>query len=134
MDEAAIRDTDKAFSAAATSKDIEGALAFYAKDAVVMPPNEPMAMSPEAIRKSFTAFMSAPGLSMSWEPTKAGVGHSGDLGYTLGTYQLSMTGPDGRPISDSGKYLTIWRKQGDGTWKVEADMFNTDTALPALGR
>jgi ketosteroid isomerase-like protein len=70
-----------------------------------------------------------PGFSLSWEPTTASASKAGDLGYTSGTYQFSMTGPDGKPIPDKGKYVVVWKKDASGKWKVVADIFNSD--LPA---
>ncbi len=46
------------------------------------------------------------------------VSDNGDLGYTLGTYQSSMAGPEGEPRSHEGKYVAVWRKQAEGVWKV----------------
>jgi ketosteroid isomerase-like protein len=51
--------------------------------------------------------------------------HSGDLGYSTGTYTATFG-----EMTDKGKYVTIWRKQSDGSWKVTEDMFNSD--LPML--
>jgi len=47
-----------------------------------------------------------------------------------GTYELSETDANGKPMVDKGKYLEIWKKQADGSWKCVADMFNTD--LPSM--
>jgi ketosteroid isomerase-like protein len=51
---------------------------------------------------------------------------SGDLGYTYGTYVLTSKDKDkdGKPIVEHGRYLTIWKKQKDGIWKVAVDMDN----------
>jgi len=38
--------------------------------------------------------------------------------------------PDGTPMTDHGKYATIWRKQTDGSWKVVVDIFNSDVEMP----
>ena len=54
---------------------------------------------------------------------------AGDLVYTYGRYTMTL-GLAGSPV-DSGKYLDIRRKQKDGSWKYEADMFNTSVPLPA---
>jgi ketosteroid isomerase-like protein len=35
-------------------------------------------------------------------------------------------------VADRGKYLAVWKKQADGSWKIEADMWNSD--LPAKGK
>ena len=49
----------------------------------------------------------------------------------MGAYEMSFNDPAGKPVSDKGKYVTIWVKQQDGKWKVAVDMFNSD--LPAPG-
>ena len=59
----------------------------------------------------------------------ASASKGGDLGYTSGTYQFSITGSDGKPIPDKGKYVVVWKKDASGKWKVVADIFNSD--LPA---
>jgi ketosteroid isomerase-like protein len=72
-----------------------------------------------------------PGFSLNWQPVKVEVAQSGDLGYTYGTYQLTMNDPAGNPVTDRGKYITVWKKQADGSWKSVADMFNSDLPPPA---
>jgi ketosteroid isomerase-like protein len=58
--------------------------------------------------------------SAVWTPTAAEVSSSGDLGYTVGTYEMTME-VDGNPVTVNGHYVTIWRKQDDGSWKVAVD-------------
>ncbi len=65
--------------------------------------------------------------TLSWMPKKAEVAHSGDLGYTWGTYELSFKSENGTPQTRHGKYLNIWRKQGDGSWKLLVDIGNQST-------
>lgn len=57
---------------------------------------------------------------LSWEPVFADAAESGDLGYTTGPWEFRRGGPDSEPIA-FGQYVTIWRKQMDGRWKVELD-------------
>jgi ketosteroid isomerase-like protein len=42
---------------------------------------------------------------------------------------MTFNGPDGKPVPDHGKYVTVWQKQGDA-WKVIVDCFNSDEPLP----
>jgi len=42
---------------------------------------------------------------------------------------MTFDDPDGNQVVDHGKYLTIWKKSSDGTWKVSADVFNSNPAL-----
>ncbi len=97
----------------------------------LLAPNAPIAEGREEIAKAFTGFFALPNLNIRWHADKASVAHSGELGYTSGKYQMSFSDPSGKTISDNGKYVTVWKKQADGTWKVQLDIFNTD--LPAPG-
>ena len=47
-----------------------------------------------------------------------------------GNYEFKETDAGGKPITDKGKYLEIWKKHADGSWKCVADMFNSD--LPSV--
>lgn len=94
-------------------------------EAVLLPPDAPLAQGREAIRAAISGLEATPGFSVTWGPLVADVGGAGDLGFTRGTYHIELAGTDG-PLMIDGKYLTIWRKQPDGTWKVVADMFNAD--------
>jgi len=130
-DEATLRDLDTQWSKATAGKDAEGFVGFFADDAMLCPPNTPMLTGKDAIRKWATDMMANPGFAVGWKVTKAEAAGSSDLGYTIGTYELTLHDPKGKPVSDQGKYVTLWKKQADGTWKVAADIFNSD--LPAAG-
>jgi ketosteroid isomerase-like protein len=130
-DEAALRDADIAWSRTSQAKQLDQALAYYADDASTFPPNAPIATGKEAITNLWTQMYQTPGFSLNWQPVKVEVAQSGDLGYTYGTYQLTMNDPAGNPVTDRGKYITVWKKQADGSWKSVADMFNSDLPPPA---
>ena len=129
-DEAAIRQADADWSKSA--KDLDKFMSFWADGARSLPPNLPAPEGRDAIRKVFAGFMALPGISISWEVSKAEV--SGDLGYTVGTYKMSFNDPKGKPVNDRGKYLTVWKRQTGGGWKVIADTFNTDLPAPGEGK
>ena len=129
QDEAAIAALEVSWSASLQAKDAAKFLSYYAPDAVVMPPNEPTLTTPDAIQKSFNQFLAMPGLNMSFKSSGLSVAKSGDMAYSYGTYNLTATGPDGKPMQDKGKYATVWKKHGDGSWKCVVDIFNTDTPM-----
>ena len=133
-DERAIRETDMAWSKAGESKDLERLLGFFAEGASELAPNVPMATGREALRKVWSEYFAAPGFSISWQPTKVEVSRGGDLGYSLGSYVLTTHDPAGKPVTDRGKYVTIWRKQANGSWRVIADVFNSNLPGPAATR
>jgi ketosteroid isomerase-like protein len=65
------------------------------------------------------------GTSLAWTPVKADMARSGDLGYTYGNYIFKAKNRDGQIISHYGKYMSVWKKQKDGSWKVVVDMGNS---------
>jgi len=56
---------------------------------------------------------------------------SGDLAVSTGTYELTYNDPAGKLVTERGKYLEVWRKQADGTWRMVVESFNSD--LPLAG-
>ena len=108
---------------AASLKDMDKFMSYYASDASIYPPGAPMATGLGPIRDVLTKMTSTPGFSIEAGPTKAEVGGSGDLGYTTGTYQALMNGR-----TERGKYVEVWKKQSDGQWKVKEDIFNPDSS------
>jgi uncharacterized protein (TIGR02246 family) len=122
--EQAIRDLDEQWSKAAEAKDVDKTVSFYSDDAVVMPPNAPRATTKEAIRTIWKDLLTD--ASISWKTKEVEVARSGDLAYSSGTYEVTLNDPTGTPVKDRGKYLEVWKKQADGTWKCVMDMWNSD--------
>ena len=130
-DEAALRQLDGEWSKAAGARDVGKTVSYYAADAMVMPPNIPALTTKEAIRGLWQSMLGTPGFSGGWKATKVEVARSGDLGYVSGSYEFTEKDAGGKPITDKGKYLEIWKKQSDGSWKCVVDMFSSD--LPLAG-
>ena len=124
---ASLMQADRAWSAAhsASESPVDALVDQFVDNAHLLPPGAPMAQGREAIHAVFAGLEAIPGFSLTWGPTAAEVGTAGDLGVTIGAYEMSMDGPEG-PIRIDGKYMTAWEKQSDGTWKVTADMFNAN--------
>src|SRR5438270_13443412 len=124
-DEKAVRDADEAWAKAAATKDVDKTVSCYSDDAVVMPPNAERATTKEAIRKIWKDLLTD--ATVSWKANKVEVAKSGDIGFVTGTYEVTMNDVvTGKPVKDRGKYLVVWEKQTDGSWKCGADMFNSD--------
>ena len=124
-DEALIRRIDALWSNAAQDKDLDGAVHPYADDASMLPFGAPIAMGTDAIRKTWAGLMAKPGYSLTFAPTKIEVASAGDMAWEIGTFELRLNDAQGQPMEIPGKYVVTWRKFGP-TWKVEADIFNTD--------
>ena len=116
-----VRVADEQWSKAAIAKDLDRTVSFYAEGALVLPPNGPAVTTRDGIRNLWKSFLD--GLTeISWTTTRVEAARSGDMAYLTGTYQMTMK--DG--TKDRGKFLDIWKKQTDGSWKVAIDMVNSD--------
>jgi len=133
-DERAVREADAAWSKAVAAKDVEGSVSFFAEDAVALQPNVPMLTGKESIRKWVSEHMASPGYSGSWQASKVEASRGGDLAYTVGTYESALNDPKGKPVTDRGKYVTVWKKQPDGKWKAVADIGNSDLPAPEAAK
>jgi ketosteroid isomerase-like protein len=111
-----------------TTKDLDKFASYFAADAVTYPQGMPRVAGSAAIRKTFGEMSATPGFSLTWTPSKADVSASGDIGYTAGAYEMTMGG-----ATEKGKYVSVWKKQPGGDWKVAEDIFNADAppAAPA---
>lgn len=109
---------------------MKGFASFLADDVATLRPDKPIITGKDAMIALWTPLLSNPNLVIRWKPQKASVSASGDLGYTLGTYEIASGEAQGKHVEATGKYVTIWRKQGDGSWKVAFDSGVPDTPTP----
>jgi len=123
--------TDRAF--AAQSLDQGTAAAFYARmreDAIQLPANGPPLQGSRRIRDHLGAL----GLQvLDWTPRQAEVSRGLDLGWTWGEWRLLQSAAS-RKVLAHGKYLNVWQRGADGSWKLAADIGNAadeDQAPPA---
>lgn len=126
----AIKDVESAWLKTAATKDVDAYVAYYADDASVLMPNAPIFNGKPAIKESLKPLMTDPNFSLTFMPTRAEVAKSGDLGFTQGPYKMTFSDQRGNKFEDEGKYLTVWRKQADGSWKAVEDTFMSDLPLP----
>jgi ketosteroid isomerase-like protein len=92
---------------------------WFAEDGVALGNGAAPLVGKVAIVKS--ASWSPKDYQLTWTPTDAMMGPSGDMGYTWGHFEGRSKDANGNPVLTSGRYITMWRKQPDGTWKVVLD-------------
>ena len=126
-DEAAIREADAASLRAIAAKQVDATVSFYDEQASILMPNAPIVTGREEIRRAWEQMFAIPGFTLAPKTTKIEVARSGDLAYTEGTYQFMANDSQGKPVSDRGKFVVVWKKQTDGAWKIVADIWNSDT-------
>jgi ketosteroid isomerase-like protein len=124
-DEAALLKAEDDFEHARAEKGAEGWLSFFAEDATDLAPGAAITGGKAAMEQRLKAHWN-PNLELKWQPAKVHVAKSRDLGYTLGEWQLFDKSKPGWPVVATGKYLTVWQKQMDKSWKALADIGNQD--------
>lgn len=126
-DAQALKDNEARWNQDYASKDAEKLLAHYADDAVLIAPGTPAASGKDAIRKELQAMVADPALSLKFQPAKIEVAKSGEVGYTQGSYTLTMTDPASKQvINDHGSYATTYRKDPGGSWKAVVDIASSE--------
>lgn len=128
-----VRAADAAWLKVYDTRDVDKSVAFFDDQGSMLVPNAPIATGKKAIAKLIARGFELQDSKLTWHPDKAGVARSGDLGYTSGAYDVSFKDASGKTVSDKGKYLMVWKKQTDGSWKVLFDMSNTDLPASSLG-
>lgn len=116
---------DDEWSASAGKRNVDLLVSFYADDATAYPPGDKAATGAAALKAAW-AGIADPNYSLTWKATHAGVSASGEMGFTSGTFVENTKGADGKTTTSTGKFLCVWKKQKDGSWKAVHDMWNYD--------
>ena len=117
----AIKADEKAWNDEFKAKDQEKLIGHYADDAYFAMAGTPPADGNTAVRKLYADALSDPALSVSFASDKIDV--SGDLAYSRGHFTENYTDPKtGKVMTHGGTYITVYKKQGDGSWKATEDI------------
>ena len=131
----AVKDVEAAWLKDAGTKDVDKLVSYYSDDAVVLMPNVPAIVGSNNIKAAMRSMLADPNFALTFHSTSAEASKGGDFVYTIGAYSMTMSGPKGKkPITDKGKYLTVYKKQADGSWKAVADMNSSDLPVPGAAQ
>jgi ketosteroid isomerase-like protein len=124
---AGIEASNQKLSQAVAAGDVEGVRAVYTADAKVLSPNAPEISGGDAIVDWFSGLNSAgvDGLQLEIAEVEA----HGGTAHEVGRFTLSV----GNQVIDNGKYIVIWKRGEDGTWRLHRDIFNSDRPAPSAG-
>jgi ketosteroid isomerase-like protein len=128
-DKAAIMEQRAAFTAAVNAADWDKAVAVYTDDAVAMAPNAPTSNGRLSIRDGFASMPPMGDFKTTGEQFLP----AGDQAVIRGGYVMNLM-PPGAPaaIADTGKFVEVWRRQGDGSWKLAIDIWSSDRPAEAF--
>jgi ketosteroid isomerase-like protein len=123
----ALMKADRDFAADTAERGADGWADWFLASAVMFPETGRVD-GRDAIRERMRAVFTAENPLLRWEPETAVVSASGDLGYTIGRWRAVRTGSDGaEEVLSSGNYVSVWRKNADGEWRVALDIGNDDS-------
>ena len=126
----AVKDVEAAWVKDATSKDPDKWASYFTEDGSGLYPGAGILNGKAAIKAAMAPYLADPNFSLTFQSTRAVASKSGDMVYSQGTYTMTMTNPKTKkPMTDHGKYLTVYTKQADGSWKAVADTFNSDSTM-----
>ena len=123
---AAVQDIFDAYSAAMNAEDSDLWISLWDENGIQMRPNAPAVVGKAAIEKGIRESYQA----LDWEKFTIRLEEvkvAGDWGFARGTYSASITPKaEGETAFIDGKYLTIFKRQPDGSWKIFRDCFNSN--------
>ena len=116
-DVAVIRETSQKYQDTTRVGDWDTWMQLLEGDAVFMPPNC------EALdtRAKVRAFVDNFPRITAFNATILEIDGRDDMAFVRGRYEITAGG-----VTDRGKYIELWRRQSDGSWKIFRDIWNTD--------
>ena len=130
---AAIEAANQKWQTAVLAGDATAAVGNYADDAVLMLPMSPALNGRPAIEAGMKEWLGMAKVNDA-KMTTLDVTVSGDLAIETGTFAMTFTNKGEKPVTDNGKYLSVWKRQADGSWKIIRDINNSDGAPPAKSK
>ena len=123
---AAVQDTMDTYSTATNAEDSDLRISLWDENGIQMAPGAPAVVGKAAIEKGIRGANQAldfEKFTIHLEEVQV----AGDWGYARGTYSLFVTPKaGGETASDHGKWLKIFKRQPDGSWKIFRNCFNSD--------
>jgi uncharacterized protein (TIGR02246 family) len=101
----------------------------YADDAVVMSPGSEAWRGKDAVQRGFAGMarsMTVKDFTLKTDDVMA----AGDLAVESGSYEMTIQPRGGREMKDKGKFVVVWKRQADGSWKIVRDVYNSDVPPP----
>lgn len=127
---AAIAADEKAWNEQFKSKDVNGLAGHYAADAYFVVPGMKGISGSTDIHKAYEEALKDPNFTVSFTSEKVEIAESGDLAYSRGHFSEKYTDPKTKQVvSDGGSFITVYKKQGDGSWKAVEDFTAVEPAV-----
>ena len=104
--------------------DAAGAASAYTDDARLLAPSAELLTGRSSIASFWQAGIDTGVDSIEFHALDLEIEPGGDIACEIGWYVLRLTSPSGEAVVDRGRYLLIYRREADGSWRRAAEMFN----------
>jgi uncharacterized protein (TIGR02246 family) len=130
-DIAAVRGVLETYAATSTANDLEGWMAVWDEEGIRMAPGAPAIAGKEKIREAMASIIKDYKQKVTLDIQEVRV--SGDIGYVRGDGVVEISWKPGDPLTvlSDGKFLSVCRRQADGSWKLYRDIFNDNVPAQA---
>ncbi|HVZ16826.1 MAG TPA: DUF4440 domain-containing protein [Terriglobales bacterium] len=118
------RQFNQSFNAAPLDSRADKWMSYFADNAAI--PSTPPVAGRQALTDHYRKVFANPDFTLKWEPSKGEVFGGGNMGYTVGKYVAGFKDKNGQSMEQTGAYITVWKKQADGSWKIVADTGSED--------
>ena len=130
----AIKNTEEQWNKDFQGKNVDALCGHYAEDAVLMVPETPAVTGKDAICAALKQMVADPAFALTFQARRVEVSKSGDIGFSEGSYRMTVTDPaTKKSIDDRGSYVTVYRKQSDGSWKAVSDIATSELGAASSG-
>jgi uncharacterized protein (TIGR02246 family) len=120
----AIEESNAMFVQAYNRGDAAACAANFLEDGAILAPNQPAVLGKQAVEGFFKGMIEELGGTGAIEIVE--VDAAGDLAYQSATYSF-----ESNEGSDAGKFVEVYKRQADGSWKIRLTIFNSDNPPPA---
>jgi len=129
----AIKADEKAWSDQfqAKPRSMEALVGHYADDAYFVAPGVKPATGMTEIRKAYAEGLADPNFNIKFAADKVDVAQAGDMATSQGRFEQTYTDAESKAaVKVSGSFLTVYKKQADGSWKAVQDWAVADPGKP----
>ena len=106
----------------AKPRNAEALVAHYADDADFVAPGIKLVSGMTEIRRAYAEGLTDPNFNITFAADKVEAAEAGDMATSRGRFEQTYTDPDSkRKVKVSGSFLTVYKKQSDGSWKAVQD-------------
>ncbi len=119
---AAITAANAEYAQALLRGDAKAMAAIFTEDGEIIPSNERGFVSGRDAIEAYQARRLEGRRYLEVELTTVDVGISGDVAWETGVTRATIQQPQGAPVAVTGRYLAVWKRGADGTWRIRVDL------------